>query len=224
MRKIFNFIVITILANSAIGASAQVKTDTLPLLRGLRVELDVLSPLMHSLGGSDGYYFQGAVAVSLREQYFPTLEVGFGGVDNKISASGQGFSTNGVFARVGMDYAMLKSRNKSLNYNLFVVGARLGFSPFSYDVSNVSVGDNYWNATSPVVRDYNNETTLRLWYEILVGIRVEVIHNVFMGWNVRTKGLFGNDNKGKIYPYYIPGFGNFKGSHWEFNYTVGYQF
>jgi hypothetical protein len=226
MRKIFNFIVITIIAGSSLSAYSQEKTEKLPLYCGVRVELDLLSPLMNSIGASKGYYYQGAVAVNLQQKYFPTLEMGFGGVRKKVSVSDQTFSGNGFFARVGMDYAMLKSPNKfadkTPNYNMFLIGARIGFSPFSYDLTNVPTVDDYWGGNT--ITNYNNQVTTRVWYEILAGMRVEVIRNIFMGWNVRTKGLFGNNPKGKVYPYYIPGFGTFKGSHWEFNYTVGYQF
>lgn len=225
MRKIFNYIVAIITISSLpYTAFAQSEVaDSINLYRGFRVEIDILSPLMTSLGMSKGYYYQGGLQVNLKEKYFPTFEVGIGGINNKESATGIRYNTDGLYARVGVDYNLLKPKadKKAMN-NVMLAGIRIGASSFTYDLTNVIIEDGYWGGQN--IYDYTGVFTTRFWYEIVFGLRVEIFNNTFMGWGMRLKYLFDNNTDQTIYPYYIPGLGAFKGSHVEFNYSVGYQF
>jgi outer membrane receptor protein involved in Fe transport len=99
----------------------------------------------------------------------------------------------------------------------------LGYSPFSYNYKNISVTDVYWNQT--VSQDIENIKTSRTWLELVAGVRVEIAKNIFMGWSVRNKKLFGTDLPGELSPYYIPCFGvKGDGKAWGVNYSVGYRF
>ena len=225
MRKISSFIIITIIAHSSIfsNLSAQTAATDSTLFRGVRIEVDLLSPLMQAIGASKGFYYQGAVAVNLKEKYFPTIEIGYEGINNKVSASGLTYNTNALYYRIGMDYNVLNSiKPLSAMNNIFTVGVRLGGSKFLYDITNVQITDDYWGGNS--VLEFPNQRKFMVWWEVLAGVRVEILNNIFMGWNVRIKGTFASPKQGAVYPYYIPGFGLYKGAQWEFNYSIGWQF
>jgi hypothetical protein len=52
-------------------------------------------------------------------------------------------------------------------------------SNFNYDISNVVITDDYWGGSEVI--PYNNVNAIKVWYEIIAGVRVEVFKNVYMG-------------------------------------------
>ena len=218
-------IIIVILANnlSVFAEEQDEKVDSIPLWNGFRVELDIASPLFSAMGMSESYNTEGGIYFNLKRKYFPLFEMGVAGLNNKISPEAAVFSTNGMFFRAGMDLNLLKtSKDNSFSNNAFLVGFRLGTSSFSYDLTNVLVNDNYWGGSE--IRNYENVHANKWWYEVVVGMRVEVFKNVLLGWNVRNKHLFKAEKGGSVYPYFTPGFGFTHSANWAFNYTVGYKF
>jgi hypothetical protein len=208
---------------SALAAQTQRTASDSTFYRGIRIEADILSPLAYALRLSGGYYYQGAIAVNLKETYFPILEIGYGGLDNKMSVSGLTYNTHAFYYRVGIDYNVLTSK-KPLNAmnNIFTVGGRIGFTNMLYNISDVQIADYYWGGNTTV--DFTDRHKFMLWWEVPVGVRVEIFNNIFMGWEIRLKGAFGTPKQGEIYPYYVPGLGLFNGNKWEFNYSLGWQF
>ena len=227
MRRTSNYTVITIIAliisNFSAIAQQTEKVDTVPWWNGFRVELDVAAPIFTVIGISESYATEGAVQFNLKRKYFPVVELGVSGIKNKTSVNGAIFSTDGMFGRAGADINLLKQKpGKPLTDNLFLVGGRVGMSSFSYDLMNVTIADDYWGTT--VVRDYPNTPATKWWFEVVVGMRVEIVRNVFLGWSVRNKHFFRAETGGEIYPYFVPGYGISQSGNWAFNYTVGYKF
>jgi len=203
--------------------TAQTVNKDSSLFRGIRLEVDLLSPLMKAIGASKGYYYQGAAVVNLKEKFFPTIEIGYGGINNKVSVSGLIYNTNALYYRIGMDYNVLNSTKPlSAMNNIFSIGARFGGSNLLYNIENVQITDNYWNRNNII--NFSNQRKFMIWWEVLAGIRAEIINNIFIGWNVRIKGAFTSPKQGEVYPYYIPGLGLYNGGKWEFNYSLGWQF
>ncbi|NDV46681.1 hypothetical protein D0T49_06435 [Paludibacter sp. 221] len=202
------------------------KTETeekIPLYQGVKAELDLASIVMSAISNGETYSVEANVQVNLREKYFPVLEMGFAGA-NKISHNDYGFKTNGIFARIGIDYNLMKPNAPDASIRkYFFLGGRYAFSPFSYDVTNVIVEDDYWGGEA--VRDFLGMKTTKHWLEVVAGLKVEVFQNIYMGWNVRIKILLGQEKLGEISPWYIPGVGiKSTGANWGFNYTIGYKF
>jgi hypothetical protein len=210
-----------------IGVGAQEKkkgsefTKTL-LLNGITVQADIASIVGSILSKGETYSTEGSVQIDLKHKYYPVVELGFGGA-NKLSADNVGFKANGLFGRIGVDINLLKQKKDAKpSNNLFLAGARIGVSNLSYDVTNVSITDNYWGGTE--ILNYQNQSATKVWFEIVAGVRVEVFKNIFMGWTVRNKNLLNQDTEGKISSWYIPGFGISTSSTWGFSYTLGYRF
>lgn len=226
MRKIYIFIIscfIYFTPSSLIAQATKLPEPKTPLINGITVQLDIAS-VMSTLvkPASDAYSFEGAVSVNLLNKYFPILEVGFAGSD-KYSNNDIHYKTNAPFTRIGIDFNLAKKKpdSKPTN-NMFMGGIRLGLCNYLYDVKNVIISNNYWGDTE--ILNYNNLSATKIWYELVAGVKVEVIKNIYMGWTIRNKHLINKDKEGDITSWYIPGFGKNTASVWGFNYSIGYRF
>jgi len=196
-------------------------TEEIALYQGLKVSVDAYSLVMSTLS-KETYSFEGNVQVNLKERYFPILEMGFAGAD-KTSINDYGFKTAGLFTKIGVDYNMLKPNRSGANiHKYFFVGARYGFSRFSYDVTNIVIDNGYWSGY--IYRDFNDVKATKHWFEIVGGLHVEVLKNIYLGWNMRLKVQLGSEKYGEISPWYIPGIGIKSVGNFGFNYMVGYRF
>lgn len=198
------------------------KSNTVDFIDGIRLELDVVPVVTTLLSKGETYSFEGAVQTKIFQKYFPVAEFGFAGA-KKLSTENVNFNTNGVFFRIGNDFSVMKQKEGSNKQNnLFLIGGRLGFSSFNYDLNNIIVRDDYWNESKTY--NFSNLKSTKLWFEIAASVRVEIIKNIYMGWTIRNKRMLTNDADGKISPWYVPGFGVNSTSSWGVNYALGYMF
>jgi len=196
--------------------------DSTRFLNGLIVHVDAASLVTSAFMNNSTYSTEGGVQLDLRHKIFPTLEFGVGGA-NKTSTDNIVYTTNGMFERIGVDFNLRKKKKDSKpTNNLFTAGLRIGMSNFNYNIKNVSIANDYWGGSSNF--DYPTQNTTKIWYEIVVGVQVEVFTNFYMGWTIRDKNLLSSDKTGEVSPWYIPGFGQNNGSSYGLNYTVGYHF
>lgn len=204
-------------------AKKVIRIDNAPFFNGITIQADVASVASSLFSNGETYSYEAGAQVDLRHKYYPVVELGFAGA-NKTSNNDIIFKTNGLFGRVGFDINILKpKKDEKPTSNLFLVGLRVGMTNFKYNLSNVTITDDYWGGTYPV--DYSNlKPITKVWYEIVAGIRVQVVKNIFMGWTIRNKNMLSQDVAGNAAPWYVPGFGTNTGSNWGFNYTIGYKF
>jgi hypothetical protein len=212
---------------STLQLNAQVKKEKKeqpkPLeLNGISVQGDIASLANTVITNGERYSFEGSVQAELNHKFFPIFEAGFAGA-NKTSPIDINYSTTGLYGRLGVDFNLLKKKKDSKpTNNLFLAGLRLGVSNFNYNISNIAITDDYWGGTQII--NYSNQTTTKIWFEIVAGIRVEVLKNIYMGWMVRNKNLISQDVTGQPAPWYIPGYGINNSSNWGVSYTIGYKF
>lgn len=211
----------TVQAQKKIIESAD--TIKTPLYNGFTIQADIASAVTSALGNGETYSYEAGIQVDLKHKYYPILELGIAGA-NKTTADNIGFNTNAPFGRIGVDFNILKKKpdSKPTN-NLFLVGLRLGMSNFKYKITNATISNDYWGGAEVV--DYSNiPASTKVWWEIIAGVRVEILKNVYMGWTVRTKNLLTQDTEGEVAPWYIPGYGISASGNWGVNYTIGYHF
>jgi len=228
MRRIFVYISSLLLCLLVVNTTVAQKkkqiaipADSTKWLNGFTVHLDVGSLAMSSLLNNGTYSTEGGIQLDLKHRIFPTFELGVAGA-NKHSTDNIGYLTNGMFERIGVDFNLQKKKKDSKpTNNLFTAGLRLGMSNFKYNLTNVVITDNYWGGTE--IKNYT-ETPTKIWYEIVVGVQVEVLKNFYMGWSIRDKNLISSEFSGESAPWFIPGFGINNGTNWGFNYTLGYHF
>ena len=228
MQKIYVYISSLIFCMFACSVEAQTtkkkvkEIDNTPLFNGVSIQADAASLLSPLLFGGERYSYEAGLQVDLKHKYYPVFEMGFAGA-NKISNNDIEFKTSGLFGRIGVDFNFMKPKKDAKpTSNLFLVGVRLGMSSFPYSISNVTVTDNYWGGSETL--NYPNQITSKIWFEVVAGIRVEVLKNFYMGWTVRNKNMLTQDATGAVAPWYVPGFGLNNGGNWGFNYNLGYKF
>jgi len=194
-----------------------------PFFNGIIVEGDIASVASSVLSNGGTHSYEGAVKIDLKHKFYPTFEFGYASAD-KLTVDNIGFSTNGAFWRGGIDINMLKQKKAANAINsMLLLGVRLGVSSFNYNITNVTITDEYWGGPAQTM-NYNNLSTTKVWLELTAGIRVEVLKNIYMGWTIRNKNLLTSTADGAVTPWYIPGFGVNKSTNLGLNYTIGYKF
>ncbi len=189
---------------------------------GVTLQVDVASIVGSALSNGETYSLEGAAQLNIKNSYYPIVEMGIAGA-NKTTTEDINFKTNGLFGRVGVDINMRKKRPTSKKSNNIVsTGVRLGMTNFAYTINNVLITDDYWG--NKQLLTFNDQQASKIWYELVVGIKVEVFKNAYMGWTVRNKHLISKDKAGEVSPWYVPGYGINKASLWGINYIVGYSF
>lgn len=226
MQKIFVFISSLILFAFSVGTTVAQKQkkaekDLTPLFNGLTIQGDIASAVSSLISGGETYTYEASTQVDLKHKLFPVLELGYGGA-NKTSNDAINYKANGLYGRIGVDINLLSpKKDEKPTTNLLLAGVRLGMSSFPYSISNAIVKDDYWNETQ--IMNYPNQNATKVWYEIALGVRVEVTKSVFMGWTVRSRNLLSQNASGGVAPWFIPGYGNNTDNNWGFNYVIGYK-
>ena len=191
--------------------------------RGIRVEIDLAPVVSNFIYNGERFSYESGIYANIKQKYFPAVEVGYAGAD-KTTTENIHFKTSGIFGRVGVDFNLMKPKKDKLpTNNIFFAGVRLAFSPFTYSLTGITVPNDYWGPA--VSQNFNNESTTKVWFEIVAGMRVEVSKRIYMGWTARNKSLIGEDIPGEVQPWYVPGFGiKGTGKNWGINYSIGYKF
>ena len=156
-----------------------------------------------------GYFFSPAVIgaeASLDFETFPDIypifELGFSNMNDSVDDAS--YSSGGVYARVGMDYNLLDTKDRSIHHAI-TVGFRYATSVFKQNAENIIVPSDYWDDL--LIESYEN-TLNGHWLELVGGINAEVVPNLFFGWTVRYKILLNPGMDPQIAPLLIPGYGN----------------
>ncbi|MEI6752042.1 MAG: DUF6048 family protein [Paludibacter sp.] len=226
MQKIFVFISSLIVCMFSVGSYGQKikkpEPDLIPVFNGITIQGDIASVVSSLVSGGETFSYEASSQVDLKHKFFPIFEIGYGGA-NKTSNNEINFKNSGLYECIGIDINLLSpKKDEKPTTNLFLAGIRLGMSSFPYSISNAIITDDYWKVTQSL--NYPNQNAFKIWYEIVLGVRVEVTKNIFMGWSVRNRSLINQDVAGNIAPWYIPGYGNNTENNWGFNYVLGYKF
>ncbi|MBF1414234.1 MAG: hypothetical protein HXN33_01515 [Prevotella histicola] len=178
----------------------KVKEDSIPFFRGVAVGVDLVGPAMRWLA-SYGQY-EGMVRVNLKDRYYPVIEVGVGQADKTDETTGTTFKTTAPYGRVGCDFNMLKDKHDAYR---FLVGGRVGYTSFKYDVLSPGILDPIWGTQST----YGNlgNKGRQLWAELVGGVDAKIWGPIRMGWSVRYKLRLARKMSEIGEPWYVPGYG-----------------
>lgn len=179
---------------------AKTTPDSIPLFRGFAVGTDLIG-MGQRLVADYGQY-EACLILNLKDCYFPTIEVGYGQADKLSDATNIRYKTAAPYARVGCDYNVL--RNKHDSYRL-LVGARVAYTSFKYDISSPGVTDPVWGGHTEYAA--NDESCSMLWAEIVGRLDAAIAGPLRMGWSVRYRTRITNKQGEMGAPWYVPGFG-----------------
>lgn len=182
-----------------------VTTDTLKIKQkyGLRLGVD-LSKIVRTFLEEDYTAFEINGDYRLTKNWYIAGEIGTEEktVDNDYINT----TAKGNYIKAGLDYNMYT--NWLDMENMIYTGFRLGTSSFSQTLNSYTVysQNQYWEPqfSSNTSQEFKGLTAI--WIELQLGIKAEILNNLFIGANVQLKGSISQDEPGDFENLYIPGF------------------
>ena len=228
-KRISTYIIALLTVSSLFGlpvtAIAQNKTTKeaediqQPFYQGTMVKVDV-SGLMGKAFGYEYTSTEANVECNLLNRYFPVFELGYGSIDTVNEETDIHYKTSAPYFRIGAGYNIF-SKKPYLPGKL-LVGARMGFSSFSYDVDAPSMSDPVWGETTIPV-SFEGVKSNASWLELVAEVRTNVYKNFHLGFSLRYKSLFSVKKSENSEPWYIPGYGKNKSSGFGITYNISYK-
>jgi len=133
------------------------------------------------------------------------------------------YQSTGYYGKIGADYNFLQQKLEALaQYDMIYGGLRFGGARFSHQAQNITLQNEYWgNYQIDPLPEYSMQA---FWTELVAGIRVEVLKNLFLGWSVRGQVMLSKKKDPRMDTWKIPGFGNPRnGTSLSFTYSISYR-
>jgi hypothetical protein len=149
--------------------------------------------------------------------------------DKRVVSESLDFQTSGEYIKLGLDINLY--RNWQGMENQLLAGFRLGTSTHKHQLNGYAIRqlNHFWQEElykplkNPI--EYNNLSAF--WFELLVGVKAELLTNLYMGISVRINYLINDKEVDNFDNLYVPGFHRVSDiSPWGtgLNYTIMYQF
>ncbi len=187
---------------------AQTTTETLDTISnkeifGLRVGLDIFKPA-RTLFDEDFSGFEVMADYRIYKNYYLALEIGMDEkttFDDRITSKGEG-----SYFKIGFDYNAHKNWY-GLN-NMIFGGLRYGYSAFSQELLHYEIATEALFFPPDVRTETIEFQGLKVhWVELIVGIKAEVLNNLFLSINLHLKNRVAEKTPENFENLYIPGFG-----------------
>jgi len=187
---------------------------------GLRLGIDVSKPIKAAFEDSYNSGLEIVADYRISKRFFIATELGFEEQTSNEYYSNS--SSKGNYIRLGFNYNAYENW-LDMNNEIFV-GYRYGFSMFEQTLNSFTpnVSNTYFpgNTTSPnTTADLNAH-----WSELMVGLKVETLKNIFVGFSVSYKVLMSAKEPDNFKTLFAPGFNRIFESRtgFGFNYTISY--
>lgn len=174
-----------------------------PLWHSATVSFDLFTPAMRAFGTKYGLG-EVAAEINLHNRYIPVIEFGLGQADNTPDDNNYTYrSPVAPFFRIGMNYNFLYQSNPDY---LIMAGVRYGFTPFKFEVTDITQQPGYWD--EPLSYSIPSQNVTAGYFQILLALRVRIIDNFSLGWSVRYQTLLHDTDTPHGNAWFIPGFGS----------------
>lgn len=157
-----------------------------------------------------------------------TIGIPLGNEVNNPTGDLYSFTASGSYLKLGIDYNTYG--NWYGEQNMIYVGGRYAFSTFSQTLNNYKIfnTDRYWNPNDFAVGTTQNQEFSGInasWLEFVVGIKAEILKNLYFGASARIGILITNKDPENFKNLFIPGFNRVTdGSRFGvgYNYSISY--
>ncbi|WP_331497776.1 DUF6048 family protein [Flavivirga spongiicola] len=190
---------------------------------GLRVGGDI-GKLIRSFVDDEYSGFEISADYRLKKRLYIAGEIG---IEEKNTVNEYlDITSKGSYIKGGIDYNMYQNW---LNMdNMIYSGFRIGASSFSHDLNsfNVYSTNQYWGEQFSSVEKQEFSGLTALWVEIILGIKVELFNNLYLGLNAQLKILASETVPDNFENVYIPGFNktyDSSGIGTGYSYTLSYR-
>lgn len=189
-----------------------------PLMHQVTVGLNIWDPVMRCLGQKYG----GAEIwgeLSLYNRFKPMIAFGLGSADYTPDDGNYTYKSKlAPYFKIGMNYNfMFKSKP---DYQIYL-GIHYGFSPFTYEITDISIPGGYWGEAD-VVNIPQQKANIGF-LDIALGLKVMIVKNFSLGWSIKYHSLLHESKYTYGEPWYIPGFGT-RGSKISGSFSLMYTF
>jgi len=219
MQRISGFI-ISVLLLLSVWCNAQ-DTIRYPIneMKGIRIGIDVSKPLLPLMFSGERFGLEAAADMHIKGNLFAITEVGWLNVN--LNRDEYHYRANGLYGKLGGDYNLLKSRRPFSN-DIVYAGGRYGYSVFSHQAEQITVSSHFWpEATDQTIPKLTMQAH---WLELLLGVKAEVLKNLYIGLTFRLKFIIVSPNDNYSTPYIIPGYGyGNEGFALGLNYYISYN-
>lgn len=204
---IISLIILMVFPETSFSQEVQEKNanDTIIIKQkyGLRLGGDI-GKLVRSFIDDDYKGFEITGDYRLTQKLYLAGELGT--EENSIRNDYLDVTAKGSYFKAGVDYNLYK--NWLDMENLIYTGLRVGVSTFSQNLNSYTIytTDQYYDTpfTSSDLQEYKGLSAI--WAELVIGIKAEIVTNLFIGINAQLKGLVAEDQPTNFENLYIPGF------------------
>ena len=216
ISRIVVSIVVLMTGSSAYAQNNKITNpaDTMPLLKGMQISVDIAGPIIMQL--SDYGEYEAALRLNLKNKYFPIFELGYGMAEHlNDEVTGTSYETSAPYFRIGCDLNLLKNKNSE---NHFYGGIRYAFTTYKVDMSRNEMQDPVWGNMASF--NIEGESCNQHWIEVVFGIDSKIWGPLHLGWNVRYKRRIAHKDSSAGNTWYIPGFGKYGDTRLGANFNV----
>ncbi|AUC76798.1 DUF6048 family protein [Olleya sp. Bg11-27] len=181
----------------------EMKKDSIQLRYGLRLGTDA-SKLIRTALDDDYSGFEINGDYRLSKDLFIAGEIGN---EEKITANDfLSVTAKGSYFKVGFDYNLYD--NWIGTDDMIYTGFRVGASTFSQTRTNYTVytTNQYWEPQFSSSENLESTGLSAIWVELILGLKAEVLTNLYIGANVQLKGMITQDQPVDFENLYVPGF------------------
>ena len=189
---------------------------------GLRVGGDI-GKLIRSFVDDDYSGFEVIADYRLKNRLYIAGEIG---LEEKNTVTDYlDVNTKGSYLKGGIDYNLYQ--NWLDMDNMIFSGFRLGASTFNHTRNSFTVYNTsqYWEQNTISSSEKFSGLTA-LWIELMIGVKTELLNNLYLGVNVQLKGLISETEPTGFENIYIPGFNktyDSSGIGVGYGYTLSYR-
>ena len=220
MLKFFISLISFLFINITLG-NVSLKNDTIEKF-GIRVGSDI-HKIIRSASNNDYTGFSFDADIRLKESIYISSEIG--NEEKQINNSYINSTAKGNYLKFG---AKFKLNKKDIGtQNITYSGLNIGFSGFDQTINSYTIyntNSSTWGES--IINEPINLNDLNaLWFEILFGLKTEIINNLFLGFEIQLKNIISQKNMQEITNFYIPGFNrtyDSSGIGAGFSYTISY--
>ena len=208
-------LLVLLLLTGAQLASAQFHSDR---LYGLRIGTDLSRIAMHYL---NPYRTDVTVHADARidAKWYLVAEAGWNKTDLE-NPPVFNYKSQGYFLKAGADYNLLKP-TFPFESNMVYVGFRYGIARMERSIPSYQISYPFWG---DVKGSFGDKTLLPQWAEAVLGMKVQVLNNLFLDWGLHLRLLTTRNVDQAARPYVIPGFGKATSNAvFDANYTISYR-
>ncbi|MCC1483710.1 DUF6048 family protein [Winogradskyella immobilis] len=200
------FIIIVLFSLNLTAQNNTQTKDTLVFKQryGLRFGVD-LGKIGRTVIDNDYTGFEINADYRLTKRLFIAGELG--NEERTVDDDALNFTSTGTYFKAGVDYNLYQ--NWLDMENLIFSGFRLGVSSFSHTLNSFDVTDvnnQFFDQQINIEDGREFDGLSSIWGELILGIKAELLKNLFMGLNVQLKFLVSDDQPNNFENLFIPGF------------------